>query len=321
MTAAQDLQQLFQVTQASEPRVIFGSRPKDDADEPFFVRRLLQSTGLANTLLAKGLAHLEKLSTEVNVNELQEYTGDYKADADEPRFLTIEDEPSIKAVYDSITENTASMTPFDPEERGYKGRLSYYCLQCKDPQGNIIRFYQKMPLSQRLKPTNKVLAQLVGARFEEVDQHAVTFDPGFVCVSYKGRLFIFGTAGFETLFHYYQELEEHAAEALDEVHTDHIPIENFDDLRARLLGNKANIKRLRNIAKRGHLATYTVASMTQTIQDFGLNIQVTQDATGKPRLHWEDGQEQEVLKLLDDYYLRSPTSNKNYGSNSKQIID
>jgi len=321
MTEKQVLQELYALESLDQPELVFGSRHKENESAPFYIRRLNSSTKLIERLATSCVERLQALQAIGPTQHLRGYDAGFDADEDEPRFIKVEDDGVIEAVVNSITENTAGLAEFKENERG-NGRLSYYALQGRDKKGRLIRFYRAMPIGQRLKPAEGIQAVLKKNQFVLVDSESVpvTFSAEFTCALYQGHLYIFGTRSFETMFHYYDDLKAVAATTLDDVHQNHIPIEDFDELKDRLLSNKANIKRLRGITKRGHLKKYSLQSIKGSIDRFRLGIKVTEGADGKPHLHWEDGQETEVLRLLNDYYVTSPTSGLDYGSNNKELL-
>jgi len=76
--------------------------------------------------------------------------------------------------------------------------------------------------------------------------------------------------------------------------------------------------KLSSVSRSPYLATITMADIKQVITEFGLSVPIVKD-NGVEKIVFEKSPEKrwEILKLLDDDYLRSVMTNQKYAANSK----
>lgn len=320
MTAENTLTDFYAITKLERGNIYFGTRKPRKKGETFTVRKLQAENKVIRKLEELILSYLATLKTTAKVASLRRYQPHARPGWDEPRFLKLDEEPALKAVYDSIIVNTALIKPYKPKE-ARTGNLSYYCLRAFDEGGEEVRFYQRMQPNKQLRKARGLQAMQVDGNFVLVEDRPLTFDPEFIAATYKGHIFIFGSGDFETLFQFFEELRDEAQADLQKISGEVIEIHNLNKFLPTVVNNNANIKRIRGLGKRGHLQKFTFERVKRVLDGpAGFTIKVEQTQQGKLKILWAAGEEEQVLKLLLDYDKEGVASGVRYGDFTSETL-
>jgi hypothetical protein len=132
-----------------------------------------------------------------------------------------------------------------------------------------------------------------------------------------GYFFIFNKRAFEKLFQYYEELRANAENTVNLV-TKHIPISNLTEFKTACTTQVRFMDKLASVSRSPYLTSITIDQIKAVIKEFDLSVPIVEE-DGLEKIVFEKAPQKrwEILKLLDDDYLRSVMTNEKYAANSK----
>jgi len=131
-------------------------------------------------------------------------------------------------------------------------------------------------------------------------------------------MFILQKENFQRIFHFLEEVEKVAKQTLAQIKLN-LPIANFDQFAEACKRNPNKLRKLKNIAKQPYLDRVTMDDIKKVIQMHNLKIPIITTRGGKEMIVYEQSEPWEILKLLDDDYLRSVMTSQNYEVTGKRV--
>jgi hypothetical protein len=300
-----------------EVSVLFGIREPGEDDPAFRLAQMHRDLTRAFGELA--LRGIRKWAGEQNRHELRlgEYQAGYQPEPYEVRFLKLDESEELSALFRSLP-GPGEASVFNPREDSVDD-VRFFVVAAKDQHGHGLACFRTVTKSRKLVGTGKIVAHLVGTRFERTEEVSLVFDWEFQVIAYRGYLFIFQQQGFETLFQFYDELRTVADKALNKVGKA-VPIANFDAFREDILGHLIKVKKLLKISRSPYLTHLDMDKIRVTIKDYGSTVQITDDEDGKKKLVYDPSDPWALLELLEDQYVKSSMTDRKYAANSKREI-
>ncbi|MCL5068846.1 MAG: DUF4868 domain-containing protein [Thaumarchaeota archaeon] len=134
----------------------------------------------------------------------------------------------------------------------------------------------------------------------------------------NGQMYVFSKSNFEKIASLEEEFREVAQEVVTKLKKAAI-IEGLENISDSLDGDTALHKRLYKLAKtieEQKLDKHRLEKIRQTIKQFALHVEISKDKLQIKTKHDLD----EVIKLLEDYYLKSDQTGNMYGASVKKKI-
>jgi len=219
--------------------------------------------------------------------------------------------------------NTADVDAFDPRA-GYAKDVSMVAARLSTPEGNTATFYRVA--DTLLQFTKKKIYSLVRRdgqydRLEPADLLLMRSE--FDVVVIAGHAFFFLKPTFERAFGFLDELKRASAATFDSV-TSRLRITGMDELRAACTSQPQMMAKMASIRRSmdedpAYAAAMTMTKLLAYIQDHpAVNIEIT--GTGRNRslvFSPTPATRFQIVKLLDDDYLRSVLTDRDYEAGSK----
>lgn len=225
------------------------------------------------------------------------------------------------AVGDQIRElaDVHSLPEFKGTDAFIKN-LKFYAIVLTPPAGGdpLVAFRAYTPKRQ-LKKSGWIGIFLTNGAYASIEETAMLFDNHVDCLSWKGQLLIFRKDSFHKIFQFYSELVKTAKATLDVI-KQHVPIEGFDQFALDCENHLVKLAKLKNIAQSPYLKTLTIKDYEKVINlSDKIKVKVVGKAANK-KLAYDPSDRWGILKLLDDDYLQSILTKRQYEVNSKLDI-
>ncbi len=201
---------------------------------------------------------------------------------------------------------------YDPNEEGL-GELALYGLTVSQEDDRLV-LVRKTP--QIYVPRGKRFLGLVrNGRVEAIDEPILAFDGKADVLISGSTVFIFNSSAFKRLFITADLLRARVEEDTRLV-ADLIPIANVDEFLAACSRDANMMTKLGRLARRDYLSRLTIEDVRATIDHYGLPSDLLNERgefvySGAPKRRWL------ILKILDDDYLESLMTRRQYEVNSK----
>jgi Domain of unknown function (DUF4868) len=233
-----------------------------------------------------------------------------------------------KKPYDHIREQVRplemlySLDTFK-EELSFTEAMRFYVIVLQPPQGQPIYCYRRYSPRRVLLAASPIsIKRMLGDtdEYENVKTPIFSFDKSIDCIGRDTTLFVLAKNHFYYMFQILDELIESANDILNVIQQ-RIPIENFSFFARACTNDKAKMQKLTSIARRPYLSSLTIMDMKPAIQRHGLHIPIVTIKDGqqdKEVLHFDKDYPWDILKLLDDDYLTSIMTGKNYEVDAKR---
>ncbi len=194
--------------------------------------------------------------------------------------------------------------------------LRFYVTSFEPDDGKPIFFFRSCSPKMEIQQSSKFAFIFSKGEFDTFREHVFLFDRGVDCISQGNNLYILNKGKFEALFQFFEEVTKAASETLETIRST-IPIHNFDELEAACLGHIQMLKKLKNIASQPYLDKIEMSDIKKVIKEMGLSLNVKK-FKGEEKLTFDSKDKWEILRLLDDDYLKSVMTGEKYEVNSKR---
>lgn len=229
----------------------------------------------------------------------------------------IEPSPLLDAVEDGLAPERAGLPAPGPDEEGAPGLRPArgYAVVFGDPAAPDDFAYllrRQDPVSRLTR--NRIVAAVSATRLTETER-ILTFDSGIDVVVWRQRVVIRSVSAFEALFFpaaVRRDVAERVARALDA----RISVRNVDLLVETARGDSVFASRLRRLERSERLATTSSGQLLRSATEFGLHRQLMPD--GQLQFRSEGNWRWRFLEVLEDAFLASPGSGRQYRSGSQK---
>src|SRR5260370_30144338 len=153
--------------------------------------------------------------------------------------------------------------------------------------------------------------------YDHVEEQFLLFDKHIDCISRGDAMFLLKKENFYHMFRFLEEVEKIAKLTLSHIKL-HVPIVNFDQFAQACERDNNKLRKLVNIASQSDLDNITIDDMKKFIQNNNLKIHIA-TVQGKEMIVFDKSNPWEILKLLDDAYLKSMLTSRNYEVTGKRI--
>lgn len=182
-------------------------------------------------------------------------------------------------------------------------------------QGNEFYFLRKITPQKVLNTGGKLALIFSQTVFRKLDQNVLTIDGNFDVFALNGTLIFENKTNFEKTLLYEEIKRQVANETLDEIQSIDI-IENFDDLRGYLEDDKHSINKLNKLREKEYFRQKTFADYHRIIRDYAVPVTVDEE-NGKFNIS-SKAEAKQLIKVLNDDYLKSELTDLKYSANSKE---
>lgn len=245
---------------------------------------------------------------------LIEYSADYKPEAHEVEFLSLQDD-AIGAMLRAIPSPSQIALLGDLD--GFVNSLRFYVLILSGDNHRAVLF-RRYNRNKELLRSKNIVMKLIGEQYDRLSEPTFQFDPNLDAVLFGEHLIILNKSNFQHIFRYYEQLRQVAEQSLATIR-EHVPIANFEEFSDSCFAHLKKLEKLKNIAIKPYLAEITMDDIKETIEHFDLPIEV-QINDGQEELIFDPADRWGILNLLDDAYLGSRMTGLRYEVNSKREV-
>ena len=243
------------------------------------------------------------------------YDASYHPSLGEYTYISLDANAKVKPIVDELA--AIQDIPHLKKDDDVRGDLRFYSVVMGSKKEHRIVLLRIASEKVELSKGSRLATVLRSGTFGKLTQRVFLFDRRIDGAAAGGYFFIFNKGAFEKLFQYYEELRGNAEKTVDAV-AKYIPISNIDEFKAACTTQVRFMDKLSSISRSPYLATITLADIKKVITDFGLSVPIVKD-NGIEKIVFEKSPDKrwEILKLLDDDYLRSVMTKQKYAANSK----
>lgn len=179
---------------------------------------------------------------------------------------------------------------------------------------------RKATAATLLKRRNKVALIWRDGVLDVMEEEGVLLDEAVDAIYWSGHLYLIRPSAIETLFHFYEELQEAAEEIVDNL-SKAIPIMGLDELKEAAGTHYQMLRKIHHISQQPYLAEITMDDVDRVVKKWDLPIVI--EGKGKQRkIVYDKSDKWAILRLLDDDYLRSELTARIYEvkDSSKHVL-
>ena len=200
--------------------------------------------------------------------------------------------------------------------RDFVDGLRFYAIVVQRADGTTINFFRSYRPSKEVTRSKGFAAFFSDGQFNKVRQPTFLFDRKLDCVSLERHMFVLQRNNFQSIFRFFEVLEQRGRTTLDEVEAK-VPIKNFDEFATACLKHRGKLAKLGIIGASGLLDELDMTALKATVADFGLSVQ-TVNENGSEMFVYDSADQWALLKLLEDGYMRSQNSGRQYEITGKR---
>jgi hypothetical protein len=295
--------------------VCLGSVEKDEAE--LKIEQLQLTEVLAKDFAAAAKETLGRYrNLNANDNLVQRvYDPGSKPDSHEVEFLDLAQHESIATQVESLS-SLAKIPVFKIDEDFVEGiRFYVIVLQCGNKAP--LYFFRIYTSKKELSRSRLFAALFERGAFDRVTSPLFLFDHKVDALSSNGTMYIFNKHNFEKIFRFFELVAAAANETLQTIKA-HVPISNFEDFEKACSGHLQMQAKLKNIAGKPYLKEMTIDAIKKVLKNFpNLGIKIVKEGK-QEKLLFDPKNKWAVLRLLDDDYLGSILTGRNYEVTGKR---
>ncbi len=260
---------------------------------------------------------VEKQKKEDHTHDLilRTYEAGSKPDPHEVEYLSLEEHDVIKKQIASLA-SLADLSIFSATEP-FVSDLRFYVLILQPKVGDPIYCFRSYTHRRELSRSRLFAALFTKGHFDRVKKPLFLFDQYLDCVSRGEYVFVFNKDKFQKIFRFFEMILAAAKTTLATIKAK-VPIANFDAFALACEGHLQMLSKLKNIANREYLNSITMADIKKVMNEFPqLRIKIIKQG-GKEMLVFDPSDKWELLRLLDDDYLKSLMTEQKYEVSGKR---
>jgi hypothetical protein len=287
------------------------------SDNPLVFEKLQLSDDLTNDFrgVARKMIEKHKANNENGDLVLRRYDAGSKPEPFEVEHVNLSDHDTIKDQISSLS-SIVNLGTFDGRDEFVTG-LRFYVIILQPRQADPVYCFRSYSPKKELGRSSLFGALLSSGHFDRVRQPMFLFDQNIDCVSRGDDMFIFNKDRFQKIFRFFEMVLKAAKVTLRTIKAT-IPIANYDEFEAACIGHLQMQAKLKNIAGKSDLGKIKMANIKKVLRGFpGLNVEI-QRKNGKEMLIFDPSDKWALLRLLDDDYLKSLMTDKNYEVTGKR---
>lgn len=285
-------------------------------DEPKF-EKLQLSDDLTESFRKVVRSVIAKRRNEATNGDLvlHAYHAGSKPEPFEVEYMNLSEHDSVKKQIASLS-SMANLGIF-AATNGFVSGLRFYVIIIQPTKGEPLYCFRSYSPSRELGHSRTFGALFADGHFDQVREPLFLFDQHIDCMSRGDDMYIFKKDKFQKLFRFFEMVLKAAKATLKIIQT-HIPIANFEDFEKACEGHLQMQAKLRNIATKSDLENVSIGKIKKVLKELPqLGVQLKKK-NGKEMLFFDPADKWALLRLLDDDYLKSLMTGKNYEVTGKR---
>jgi Domain of unknown function (DUF4868) len=288
----------------------------NDGEEPKF-EKLQLSDDLTEDFREVVRALLKRWSRDNGSGDLvlRSYDAGSKPESYEVEYMNLSEHESVKAQIASLS-SLSNLGIFGGTDSFVSG-LRFYAIVVQSTQGEPIYCFRSYSSKKELGRSSTFGALFTAGHYDRVREPMFLFDQHIDCFSRGDDMFIFKKDKFQKLFRFFEMVLKAAKATLRTIKA-HVPIANFDEFEKACEGHLQMQAKLKNIAGKSDIKEITIAKIKKVLKELPqLGVQIKK-TNGKEMLVFDASDKWALLRLLDDDYLKSMMTGKNYEVTGKR---
>jgi len=287
-------------------------------DDPISVARVQLGDGVTEEFKTVVRGRLDDYRKDVAKHDaiIRPYAAGSKPDPHEIEHLLVSET-------DLLSEQIKTICPldqcdvFDGSEAFVKALRFYLIVATPKAAGEEpIYFFRAYTPKRELSRSTSIPLFFANGQFNKLRETTFLFDRYLDCIVAGDDAFILNTTNFQRIFRFFEKVVANAEKTLREIEA-RIPIKNFTEFANACKGHFQMSAKLNNIAARGHLNSMTLESLKATVASHGVAV-TFEIVGGQEQIVFDPKNKWELLRLLDDDYLDSPSTGNSYEATGKR---
>jgi Domain of unknown function (DUF4868) len=267
--------------------------------------------------VVKKLTEKWKAEKENGDLQLKRYEAGSKPETYEIEYIDVSEHDSIQKQI-RVLASIADLRIFTGDSEFLSG-LRFYVIIVQPNQGTPIYFFRLYSHKKELHHSPFFGAVFDQGQFNRVRTPLFLFDQYVDCFSCDDVLFICNKDKFQKIFRFLELVLKKAKSTLRYIKA-HVPIANMADFEKACENHALKLAKLNNIASKPYLKQIKMADIKKVIGKFDLEIETTGKGK-KEMLVFDPADKWAILRLLDDDYLGSVMTGRNYEVTGKRQLD
>lgn len=225
----------------------------------------------------------------------------------------------VEAIQLALTRyiNLSPLAPFQPNDKAYIRRLRFWVGVLTGSQGRQAHFFRAFSSASELQRKRGAAMVLRDGSFTKVDEQIFLFDDSIDCFVFEGFLFVLRKHDYRRIFDQLDAVRRRARLAAAALHAK-VPIANFDEFEKACTTQAGLADKLIAVQGRDYFDRLSYTMLKPVIDEFELKIPV-ETLNGTTQLVFQTGPDHrwQILRLVDDDFLKSSMTEHRYEVNSK----
>lgn len=254
--------------------------------------------------------------TKLSDAVLRAFEPGYQAQPHEITYIDLTDDrfADIRADADS-----ASNVDRHQVWEGDNWDIDFYSIRLSRAGGEDLCLWRKFESKHRMRQTlgSQVLWT---SRMDDVEEDILVLDNTVDAVVYGDRVFLINEWRCRSMLDLARRMVDDVERAVERV-TGQVPVSNPDDFVRACAAQRPMLSKLNSVTQRDYLDDITMDDVERVAEENDVDVDFTTE-DGERKVVFDKGPSKRwaILKLLDDDYLRSQMTERNYEATAKKSL-
>jgi hypothetical protein len=192
--------------------------------------------------------------------------------------------------------------------------LKFYVISIKF-KTRMLNFFRIYSPKKELERSKIFAIFFEKGQFNKIRKPTFLFDYKIDCISENNDIFIFNKSNFYNMFRYYDLIKKLSSNTLEVIKSLNL-INNFDELKKSCDSHLQMQLKLSSISAKPYLSKLNIDEIKKLNNKCKLNLEIKYD-----KIVFDKNKKWEILRLLDDGYLRSLLTQLLYETDNKRPLN
>jgi len=203
---------------------------------------------------------------------------------------------------------------FDHSERPFLNNLRFYVVAVDMPNDRRVFCFRAREWVKSFETNRTIVARLTTGeynKYDVVEDRPLIFDEGVDIFMLEDDLFVIDSNAFSKVFPKFEPVLAQAEDVLSHIN-ERFTIDGYDELLTDCKRDRRKMGKLNSIIKSEHFKHLDFTKLQATCAKHHLGDMIQPDSNGGFKVVYDPKQKWKILKLLNDDYVSSSTTDTNY---------
>ena len=193
------------------------------------------------------------------------------------------------------------------DETSYESpRPEFQAMRVKSEDDMLIGF-RHYTNRQVVGPDKRVIFLLEDNEYSKIKNEIITLPAKLDAIYYDGMFYVFKQRAFEDIFEWTDELEEQADKVFETIEESDVLVHGMQDFENLVYNDTRKMRKLYEVSSNGITGKLDMEEAKEIINEFNLDLEVTESGSGKEGIALPDGRRVwQLIGLFNNDHLVSP---------------